>query len=320
MRFPPTPCEPFRFEGRLFYVKRDDLSHPYLSGNKYRKLHVLLNTPSAQLDTVVSYGGVQSNAMLALAALCRMKGWRFEYAAKTLPGHLANDPQGNLGLALSLGMQLCEVPPDTYDAAVAELMRRRGTETRQAVVPQGGADVSAREGVRMLAEEIRAWQRGRTLPLTVATPSGTGTTAAFLAEALPEYRVVTATSVGDGDYLVRQIEKLLPLPPNLTILSTPKKYRFGKPDPDLLRMFERLKAAGIVFDLLIREGSAATRRCSRGMRGWGITTTVCSRWREASLLRRRTRQLRLSALRLSNACSTRLMRLSWPARSHLRGS
>ncbi|HHH72313.1 MAG TPA: hypothetical protein ENL04_00610 [Sulfuricurvum sp.] len=79
----PSPVEPFRFAGRIFRVKRDDLIHPDFSGNKYRKLYRFIHTNPDAIHTIVSYGGIQSNAMLSIAALCRLKGWRFEYICKT---------------------------------------------------------------------------------------------------------------------------------------------------------------------------------------------------------------------------------------------
>ena len=251
MYFPPTPVEPFRFGGRAFYVKRDDLSHPLLSGNKYRKLHALLRTPSEKIDGIVSYGGIQSNAMLAIAALCRMKAWRFDYIAKRVPSHLKAAPKGNYRTALELGMHLGEIHPLEYETAVASLLETRGRRSGSVVVPQGGADAAARDGVRILADEIRVWRNGAGIgKLTVATPAGTGTTAAFLADVLKECEVVTVAAVGDAAYLREQIEKLMPFPRNLTILPTAKHYRFATPHPDLLRIYKRLEAAGIVFDLV----------------------------------------------------------------------
>jgi len=249
--FPPTPVEPFRFGGRAFYVKRDDLAHPLLSGNKYRKLHTLIQTPSEQIDRLISYGGVQSNAMLALAALCRMKGWRFDYTAKNVPSHLKIFPEGNYRNALELGMQLHEVHPMAYETAVASVLEINGREPRAVVVPQGGADAAAGEGIGILADEIRAWQHEAAIEkLTVAMPSGTGTTAAFLADTLETCEVVTVAAVGDAGYLEKQIENLMPFPKNLTILPTAKRYRFATPHPDLLRMYENLETAGITFDLV----------------------------------------------------------------------
>ena len=245
----PAPFEPFRFEGRELYLKRDDLIHPLFSGNKYRKLYALLQTPSDAIDTLVSYGGIQSNAMLSIAALCRLKGWRFEYTAKTAPRHLKSDPQGNYSHAMALGMQLYEAHPTAYDAAVNALKARRKENERVRLISQGGADPAAQEGVSVLAEEIRQWQAAQGIErLNVVTPSGTGTTAAYLAESLPECRIVTVAAVGDPAYLQRQIETLMPIPQNLTILSTP--YRFGSLHEELLQTYEKLKAAGVEFDLV----------------------------------------------------------------------
>ncbi|HEY9203027.1 MAG TPA: 1-aminocyclopropane-1-carboxylate deaminase, partial [Sulfurimonas sp.] len=74
-----SPISELYVDGRRFYVKRDDLIDPFLAGNKYRKLYTLLQTPSQKLKTVISYGGTQSNAMLAIAAMCKSKGWEFIY-------------------------------------------------------------------------------------------------------------------------------------------------------------------------------------------------------------------------------------------------
>lgn len=243
----PAPVESFRFAGRIFHVKRDDLIHPDFSGNKYRKLYRFIHMPSEALDSIVSYGGIQSNAMLSIAALCHLKGWRFEYICKTVPKYLRDNPTGNYRRSLELGMQLNEVVPTQYHTVVGALNSEHGT--RRKIVPQGGADPAAKEGVRVLAEEIREWQREHAIEiLNVVTPSGTGTTAAFLAAALPECRVLTVAAVGDAAYLERQIDTLMPLPPNLQILSTP--YRFATPHPELLNMYEELKASGIEFDLI----------------------------------------------------------------------
>jgi len=69
-----SPISKISLDGRVFYVKRDDLIDPFLAGNKYRKLYTLLQTPPNKLTKVISYGGTQSNAMLAIAACVNKKG------------------------------------------------------------------------------------------------------------------------------------------------------------------------------------------------------------------------------------------------------
>jgi len=53
------------------WLKRDDLLHPILSGNKWRKLKYILNhalsLPGKPVDTLVSMGGAYSNHLHALA-------------------------------------------------------------------------------------------------------------------------------------------------------------------------------------------------------------------------------------------------------------
>ncbi len=250
MHSPLSAVEPFEFRGRVFYVKRDDTIHPYFSGNKFRKLYSLLHTPAAQYERVVSYGGTQSNAMLSIAALCRRQGWAFDYYAKPVPEHLRSLPTGNLKQALALGMALHEFPHDTYPRRIRELAAL-GDDTTL-VIPQGGADRIARKGVAVLAEEVRGWllKSGKRSGVTVVTPSGTGTTAYFLAEAMPEVRVITTPAVGSGTYLEEQMRRLGPLPANLRIIGGAKKHHFAKPYPELLRIWQELRDAGIEFDLV----------------------------------------------------------------------
>lgn len=95
--------------GRKFFFKRDDkFSFPKLSqvtGNKVRKLHSLYYQDSLP-PFVISYGGVQSNAMRALAAVCRFKGSQFLYLSRPVPQQLAMNPIGNYLDALNDHMKV----------------------------------------------------------------------------------------------------------------------------------------------------------------------------------------------------------------------
>ena len=93
---------------------------PGVCGNKARKLASLHRTLKPG-DHVVSHGGGQSNAMLALASLCDARGARFTYHTRPLPAWLRRQPTGNLRRALSLGMDLAEHP--SAEACEAECER-----------------------------------------------------------------------------------------------------------------------------------------------------------------------------------------------------
>lgn len=243
------------FRGRTIFVKRDDLIDPCLSGNKYRKLYALLHKPRGAYERVISYGGAQSNAMLSIACLCKAKGWGFDYFTKQLPENLKEHPTGNLKQALELGMVLHEVPHAAYRELIGSLHSqfpdaRITVSEKQLLVPQGGADPLAQEGIRHLAEEIEQWRHAQKIErLNVVTPSGTGTTAFYLAKAL-NATVYTTPVIGGSGYLKEQMGRLGEMPKNLVILEGGKNYRFGKPYKEFLQVYHHLKEAGVEFDLL----------------------------------------------------------------------
>jgi len=241
--------EALNFRHKSFYVKRDELLDPLLSGNKYWKLYALMQVPSERYKKIFSYGGTQSNAMLSIAALCHQKGWEFHYTCKTVASYLKQQPSGNLSKALALGMVLHEVSDDDYEACVQRL--REHTDAESLFVPQGGADPMAQLGMEQLASEIKQWQQAQHIErLNIVTPSGTGTTAYYLAQALPECDILTTAVVGDKAYLQTQMEMLGKLPKNITILEGEKKYHFAKLYPELLAIYHDLLDAGIAFDLI----------------------------------------------------------------------
>jgi 1-aminocyclopropane-1-carboxylate deaminase/D-cysteine desulfhydrase-like pyridoxal-dependent ACC family enzyme len=244
----PSTVERFTFGGRTFYVKRDDLLDPYLSGNKFRKLYALYNAPASRYKKVLSYGGTQSNAMLSIAYLCHLKGWEFHYYSKPIAAHVKVLKEGNLAHALQLGMQLYELPHSNFEDEVSQLFF--SADESSVLIPQGGADKIAKEGVDVLAKEIKEWQtQENILNLHVITPSGTGTTAFYLAEAL-ENACYTTAVVGSDVYLKEELKALGRLPENLHLISTKKKYHFAKPYREFLKIYTELHECGIEFDLL----------------------------------------------------------------------
>jgi 1-aminocyclopropane-1-carboxylate deaminase/D-cysteine desulfhydrase-like pyridoxal-dependent ACC family enzyme len=240
-----SPTSKLVLDGREFLVKRDDLIDPFLAGNKYRKLYSLLQTPQETYNSIVSYGGTQSNAMLAIAALCKEKNWKFVYYTKPLSQTLKELQEGNYFIALSLGMEHKEIQESHYKDFIVSL--RLNLDEKTYIIDQGGADKSVRQGMEVLAREIR---EANLEFEALATPSGTGTSALYLALALPEYKVYTTPSVGDAKYLREQMCALEEIPKNLVILEAEKKYHFAKPYAEFLAVYKKLLNAGIEFDLL----------------------------------------------------------------------
>ena len=91
---------------RTVFVKRDDHTCLYLDdkagkgtrtsicGNKARKFAYLASIPEAKFPpVVVSYGGVQSNAMLALGKLVALRGSTLVYFTQSIPETLRDNPR-----------------------------------------------------------------------------------------------------------------------------------------------------------------------------------------------------------------------------------
>jgi len=131
--------------------------------------------------------------------------------------------------------------------------KREKIENRQTVfIEEGGRQEEARFGIRMLAQEIKLWQQGKSIDkLNIFLPSGTGTTALFLQKYLTnkcDYEVLTTPCVGDVKYLEQQFldEKNHP-----TIIQPRKKYHFGKLYKENYKIWLKLQEqTGVVFDLL----------------------------------------------------------------------
>ena len=246
----PSRIDTVQFRERKFYIKRDDLIDTCLSGNKYRKLYTLIQTPSNTYTKIISYGGGQSNAMLSIACLCRSKGWEFHYYTKHLPQILKDKVKGNLELAIKEGMIVHEVSHELFKDKIKELQEIKEEQTL--VISQGGADEIAKEGVFELAKEINDWKRENSIDrLCVVLPSGTGTTALYLQASLDDnIAVYTSVLVGDEAYQQQQWERLSNGPyPHM--FSSDKKRKFAKPYDEYLNIHEELQVStGIVFDLI----------------------------------------------------------------------
>lgn len=96
------------------YIKREDLLHPLISGNKFRKLkYNIIEAKEQNKKVLVTFGGAFSNHILATAAAGK------EYGFKTIGvirgEELQNEPLNpTLAHASRLGMQFLYVDRETY--------------------------------------------------------------------------------------------------------------------------------------------------------------------------------------------------------------
>ena len=100
----------FDEQGLKVFIKRDDLIHPIISGNKWRKLKYTLKKAAAQNKTrLVTFGGAYSNHLLATAAAAAKFGFK---ATGIVRGEeIQND---TLFLCRLHGMELIFTDRDSY--------------------------------------------------------------------------------------------------------------------------------------------------------------------------------------------------------------
>ncbi len=237
-----SPITPFIFKNNFYHVKRDDLLKPF-EGNKARKFYYFLKRDFPEIKRVISFGSNQSNAMYSLSKLCKIKGWEFIYYTNHIPLFLKRSPHGNYLGALKNGMKIIEIDLKGDDLRNFILSLK---DKNTLIIEEGGRIKKSEEGIKILADEINEYCLKNNLK--VFLPSGTGTTAYFLAKHL-DVEVITTPCVGDSEYLKKQFDMLgrgkIP-----TILSPKKKYHFGKLYKNLYDLWRELKIAGIEFDLL----------------------------------------------------------------------
>ncbi|KAA8496363.1 hypothetical protein FVE85_0092 [Porphyridium purpureum] len=237
-----------------------------VSGNKVRKFAGLQRKLAEQehgVKSLVSFGGVQSNAMLALASIAADANVAFEYYTRTL----YDEPAGNLALALEHGMKLYELGKeayaDTFNSASAVATFCNSLERSDLFIFQGGACKLAEPGCLELAQEIHADVLAAQLDpanVDVAVCSGTGTLAFFLAQGLAAIgsaiRVLVIPVVGDESTTRAQWQELCtresisPRDMNVHILVD-RKRPFAKPRRALYGIWLELREHwGLPVDLV----------------------------------------------------------------------
>lgn len=193
----------FARHGVRLLLKRDDLIHPELIGNKWRKL--VPNLTAAAGRTVLTFGGAWSNHLRATAAAGRLLGLRTVGVVRG--DELAGRPLNpSLARCAADGMRLHFVDRATYrrkadPESLAAVLRTAGAEDAY-VVPEGGSNALAVAGCRVLGEELR----GRADVVAVAC--GTGGTLAGLAAGLGPGQRALGVPVLKGGFLEEEIRAL----------------------------------------------------------------------------------------------------------------
>lgn len=188
--------------GLRLWVKRDDLIHPEIPGNKWRKLKYNLEAAAGQgYGTLLTFGGAYSNHIRATAAAGHYFGFS---TVGVIRGeeHLPLNP--SLAYAVSRGMRLTYLDRSTYrrktEPDVIQGLRERWGEAY--VVPEGGSNELAVTGCAELPGEID-------VPFDViCCACGTGGTLAGIASALRPGQRALGFSTLKGGFLDAEVHRL----------------------------------------------------------------------------------------------------------------
>jgi 1-aminocyclopropane-1-carboxylate deaminase len=204
----PSPVEELHdallaSHGVRLYLKRDDLIHAEIPGNKWRKLkHNLAAAATLGHDTLLTYGGAYSNHIRATAAAGHYLGFS---TIGVIRGEEHTPLNPSLAYAVSRGMKLTYLDRATYrrkaDAEVIKGLRDRFGDFY--LLPEGGSNELAVRGCAEIPPEID-------LDFDViCCPCGTGGTLAGIAAGLQgSQRAIGFSALKGGQFLEAEVSEL----------------------------------------------------------------------------------------------------------------
>jgi len=192
-----------RLRGVRLFLKRDDLIHPELPGNKWRKLKYNLAAAADQgHDTLLTFGGAYSNHIRATAAAGHYFGFK---TIGVIRGEEHLPLNSTLTYAVDRGMRLTYMDRTTYrtkhSSALADQLRHEFGPFY--LLPEGGSNELAVRGCAELPAEIAD-------PFDViCCPVGTGGTLAGIAAGVQSHQSAIGFSVlKGGEFLATAVTDL----------------------------------------------------------------------------------------------------------------
>ncbi len=200
-------------------IRREDLLHPHISGNKFRKLkYNLIEAHWLGCEAIVTFGGAFSNHIAATAAAGK------EFKFKTIGiirGEELRDIVRNqtLSFAENCGMELHFISRSSYSEKAAEefishLKQKFGNIY---IIPEGGTNALAVRG----CEEILTQDDHKFDYICCAV--GTGGTISGIANSAKPHQQILGFPALKGDFLSKDVE-LLSNAKNWRLISD---YHFG---------------------------------------------------------------------------------------------
>jgi len=193
-----------REKGIALYIKRDDLIHEHIQGNKLRKLkYNLYEARLNKQNTLLTFGGPYSNHIYATAAAAKLFHFR---AIGIVRGEEPEVKSSTLKFAASQGMELYYMDRAMYRQKdepdnIESLKVQIGDFY---YIPEGGTNLLALEGVGEIISEIEIHYD------YICTPCGTGGTLAGLVAALKgDKQAIGFSSLKGEDTLTSKVQQLV---------------------------------------------------------------------------------------------------------------
>lgn len=185
------------------YLRREDLIHPFVSGNKYRKLkYNIIEAKNQNQNTLLTFGGAFSNHIAAVSAAGKLNNLK---TIGIIRGEeLTKKPlNSTLKYAVENGMKLQFVTRKEYkekqtEKFIANLTHKHGPFY---LIPEGGTNTLAIKGCKeILSPQDDSYNY-------ICTPVGTGGTVAGIINASNETQKVLGFSALNGNFLNAEIER-----------------------------------------------------------------------------------------------------------------
>jgi len=183
------------------YFKRDDLIHPEISGNKWRKL--IYNIKTAQKKTVLTFGGAFSNHIAATAAACSEAGIE---CIGIIRGEESTAVNPTLALASKKGMKLKFISRSEYRKKndISFLNELKEEYDDPFIISEGGSNDFGIRGCAEILSEIEIDFN------YILSAVGTGATITGISSALKEGQIAIGIPILKGaSYLDEEIDGLL---------------------------------------------------------------------------------------------------------------
>lgn len=222
------PHPVFAERGLNVFIKRDDLIHPLVSGNKWRKLKYVLNKARDQdKNHLITFGGAYSNHLLATAAAAAMFGFRST-------GFVRGEEVDNTHLFLCRlhGMELIFTNRESYRDKQKLFNDHFRSNANAFFIDEGGASPEAALGCSELIDELTQTYDH------LFCACGTGTTAAGLINGINKHSLPTqfhAVPVfKNGGFISTEINKYLLSPTSYHLHLDHHFGGYAKTTPELI--------------------------------------------------------------------------------------